>query len=252
MSVECAHLIDQALNRLKLEFDCQPEGRGASVVTPYLHPDNSLVEVFVVEEDGGLRVSDQGETLRRLKLQGADPLATTKGRFMAEQTVARLHVNLIEGRVERAVGHADAAEALLDVAAAAQALGGLIYTSRSMEPASFPQEVGSFLREHKVDFAARKPLDGQSGRVYRVGFCYSDPATGAETVLEPLSPSGQGGMTRLVDKTVRMWVDLDVNLKRVSLLNDIHLEWRSHDEALLGRFSTVARWSEKERILDAA
>lgn len=252
MPIDCAQLMNETLDRLRLDFSCETEERGVSVVTPYLHPDSSLVEVFVQEQGALLRVSDLGETLRRLRLQGADPLASPKGKFIAEQTAARLQVKIDRGCIEKVVGPSGAAEALLDVVAAAQALGGLIYTSRSMTPASFPQEVGAFLREREVSYSTREEVPGQSGRVYKVGFCFLNPETQAPVLLEPLSPPQKSAMTPLINRTVRMWVDVSSGERKVSLLNDVDFEWSAEDSAVLGRLSEIALWSQKERLLEAA
>ena len=251
MPSDCAQLVTDALNLLQVDFDCVPEGGGVSVVTPYLRSDNGMVEVFIEEQGGRFRVSDLGETFRHLKMRGSDPQATLKGRFIAEQTAARLHVTLNRGMIERMVEQGSVAEALLDVAAASQALDGLIYTSRASEPAAFPKEVGVFLNERKVEYTP-KQVKGQSGKTYRVEFFFTNRKTGAEIFLQPLSPTQPSGMTALIHKTVRMWVDLDLELRKVSLLNDLDYEWRNEDSALLGRLSHVARWSEKERLLEVA
>ena len=252
MPSDCAQLVANALDRLRIDFHCAPEGQGVSVVTPYLRSDNGQIEVFVEDWGEQIRVSDLGETLRHLKMRGADPLASAKGRFIVEQTGARLHVTLTRGRIEKVVQPAEAAEALLDVAAASQALDGLIYTSRALEPATFPQEVGAFLSEHEIKYTSHRPMEGQSGKTYRVGFHYVSPTTGAEVLLQPLSPTHQGGITPLVNKTVRMWVDLDPERRKVSLLNDLDYEWRPEDSALLARLSSVTHWSQKEDILSVA
>lgn len=248
MPSDCAQLVADALDLLRIEFLCAPEGQGVSVVTPYLRSDNGQIEVFVEDWGNQVRVSDLGETLRHLKMRGADPLASTKGRFIIEQTTARLHVTLNRGRLEKLSEPTGAGEALLDVAAASQALDGLIYTSRALEPASFPHEVGSFLSEHKVEYTPDFQIAGQSGKAYKVGFHFVSPVTGTGVLLQPLSPSQPSGATALVNKTVRMWVDLDAARPKISLLNDVDYEWRREDSVLLGRLSAVARWSEKEAI----
>lgn len=251
MSLDCTQLVEQTIQRLRVDFHCEPAGRFVSVVTPYLYPDNSLIEIFVEEtREGWVRVSDLGETFRHLKLQGADPLSSVKGRFMAAQTVERLHVTLVRGMLEKSGDSATTGELLLDVAAAAQALSGLIYTSRASEPATFPQEVRSFLEEKHVEFTARDQIEGLSGRMYRVGFHFWSPTRRRDVLLEPLSPAQEGGMNALMNRTVRMWVDVNGSRLKVSLLNDLDYEWRREDSILLERLSTVALWSQRERLLE--
>ncbi len=252
MPIDCTRLVDDALASMRLEFDCAPYGAGVSVVTPYLRSDSGLIEVFVAERDGCVRVSDEGETFRSLKLRGADPLASTRGRFIAERTAARLHVDLQQARIEKVTDAVGAASAILDVAAAAHALDGLIYTSRAVEPANFSQEVRSFLDESEREYDAGAPIEGLSGKTYRVGFRLLGAGGREAALLQPLSPARASGITPLVNRTVRMWVDLENAGRKVSLLNDVDYEWRPEDSALLKRLSIVALWSKKEQLLNVA
>ena len=135
MNVDCAKMVEAAVEQIQAGFDCEMERGRISIVTPYLYPDNGLVEVFVEEVGANeIRVSDLGETLRRLELMGADPLASAKGRFLIDQTAQRLHVSSEKGRIEKYGPTGEAASLMLDVIAASQAISGLIYTSRLSNP----------------------------------------------------------------------------------------------------------------------
>jgi len=251
MPIDCTKMVDEALSSLRLTFDCAKEGKGVSVVTPYLRSDNGHIELFIEDRGGSVRVSDLGETFRSLRLRGADPLASAKGRFIAERTAARLHVSFEQARIERVTDAAGVAGAILGVAAAAHALDGLIYTSRASDPAGFPQEVRAFLDDSGRKYDAKAPIEGMSGKTYRVEFRVLEPER-EPVLLQPLSPAQASGITPLVNRTVRMWVDLGDTEKKVSLLNDVDYEWRAEDSVLLGRLSTVALWSNREQLLKIA
>ena len=51
--MECADVIEKTLSELEGAFHCMRYDRGICVVTPYLYPDNDLIEVFVEELAGG-------------------------------------------------------------------------------------------------------------------------------------------------------------------------------------------------------
>ncbi len=251
MNLDCARIVESAVEQFQAGFDCEMEGGRISIVTPYLYPDNGLVEIFVEEvEADQIRVSDLGETLRRLELMGADPLASAKGRFLIDQTVRRLHVLSERGRIEKYGPASEAASLMLDVIAASQAISGLIYTSRAVESASFPSEVALFLKEQEIDAIPRYPVLGESGKKYKVGFrLYFESQNPLEVFLEPLSPPHENGITAQVNRTVRMWVDVNGARSKISLLNDSALEWRAEDVLLLSRLSDVQRWSNRSALL---
>lgn len=61
------------LERLSQGFSCKTDKHGRlCIVTPFAYPDDDLIEVFVEEMDDGrrIRVSDLGETARRMSIVG--------------------------------------------------------------------------------------------------------------------------------------------------------------------------------------
>lgn len=104
MKIRCEEVVEKTLSELCTSFQYMPYDRGLCIVTPYLYPDNDLIEVFIEELAGGLlRVTDLGETLRHLASRGIDVLNSPKRRFMLEQIARRLHVVLTGGRLEKEV-----------------------------------------------------------------------------------------------------------------------------------------------------
>lgn len=100
--MECSEIIEKAIKALKLGFKCVPYETRMCIITPYLYPDNDLIEIFVEEISGNkLRVTDLGETLRHLESVGLDLLASRKRKFLLEQISQRLHVDIINGKLEK-------------------------------------------------------------------------------------------------------------------------------------------------------
>ncbi|MBI2917885.1 MAG: DUF1828 domain-containing protein [Chloroflexi bacterium] len=247
--MQCEQVVERAIGELKGAFRCVPYERGLCIVTPYLYPDNDLVEVFVEELAGGrVRVTDLGETLRHLASQGVDVLDSPKRRFMLEQIAKRLHVVVAGGRLEKEGDPHEVGSVLLDVAAAAHSTAGLAYTSKAYEPAEFPEEVSAFLRQRGIDHEQRPRIKGMSGKEYRLSLRIVGVSR-PETLVEALSPSQEAAMSAVVNRVVREWVDIDGQRHKISLLNDIDFRWRPEDVSILGRWSDLHRWSEKDAFL---
>lgn len=247
--MECAEIIKRTVDNLRLGFKCIPFERRMCVVTPYLYPDNDLVEVFV-EEIGPdrVRVTDLGETLRHLESLGVDVLASSKRRFLLEQITRRIHVDIQRGKLEREGPVEDLGTLLMDVVAAAQGVADLVYTSKAYEPATFPEEVSILLSEHKLEHEKRPVVFGTTGKKYWVSLRINGKRP-RETLIEAMSPSQEAAMTTMVNRVFRMWFDIDGTRSKVSLLNDIDYSWKAEDIALLERVSAVQTWSKKEQFL---
>jgi len=249
MKMQCEEIVEKTLSELSSSFQCMPYDKGLCIITPYLYPDNDLIEVFVEELAGGrVRVTDLGETLRHLASQGIDVLNSPKRRFMLEQIVKRLHVVLTGGRLEKEGTPQEIGSVLLDVTAAAHGAAGLAYTSKAYEPAEFPEEVSAFLRDNQIDHESRPRIRGMSGREYRVSLRINGTVR-PEILVEAMSPSQEAVITAVVNRVVREWVDIDGERHKVSLLNDVDFRWRSEDVILLGKLSAVHKWSDKDAFL---
>jgi hypothetical protein len=247
--MECSHIIEKAAETLKLGFRCVEYDKRICIVTPYLYPDNDLIEVFA--EDIGenqIRITDLGETLRHLESVGLDLLASRKRQFLLEQIAKRMHVKIQRGKLQKE-GPADNVGALLiDVAAAAQAVADLIYTSKAYEPATFPEEVSIFLTEHQIEHDKRYRIVGETGKTYHVSIRI-DGHREKEFLVEALSPSQETAMTATINRVFRLWSDVNGTRKKVSLLNDVDYSWKKEDVALLEKVSIIHNWTKKERFL---
>ncbi|MCH8949573.1 MAG: DUF1828 domain-containing protein [Chloroflexi bacterium] len=237
------------MSTLKEGFSCQPLENRIRVITPFLYPDNDLIEVFVEEPSSTrIRITDLGETLRHLQVQGLDVSASPKRRHMVETIAAGTGVDVGRGELYKEGTVTDLGNLLFDVIAAARGVSDLILTSRSYEPAVFNQEVARYLRENQIKYEEKTPLTGQSGKVYKVSF----RAVRMNRYLETLSPNQSAGLQPVVNRVFRMWFDCNGQLtpeRKVSILNDIDFEWRQPEVALLGRVSTITYWSRRDDLI---
>ena len=251
MALSYAQATEILLRHLGEEFRCLTLDSRIQVITPYVYPDNDRIEVFVEEPSIGLvRVTDLGETLRHLLAQGFDLSRSSKRHEMAETVADGVGVKLVRGELLREGGVDKLGELLLDVIVSARGVSDLIYTSRTYEPATFLEEVGGFLRDSDIQFDLDCKIKGESGKLYTVNYRLLKGAT--SLYLHTLSPGNRGGIKRLVDSTVRMWVDCNGSLgkrSKFSLVNDVDYAWGAPDIAILERLSNVGHWSRRQEFV---
>ncbi|OGO50626.1 MAG: hypothetical protein A2148_00700 [Chloroflexi bacterium RBG_16_68_14] len=249
MALSCAEITQRYVATLTEGFQCQTLESRIRITTPYLYPDNDLIDVYIEElSPARIRVTDLGETLRHLQIQGFDISGTPKRRYMVDTIAAGTGVEAVRGELVKEGTTHELGELLFDVIAAARGVSDLIYTSRTYEPAVFTEEVGRFLQENGVKYETRARLTGGTGKVYTVDFRLVE----TNRYVETLSPRQVAGLQPVVNRVFRLWFDCNGQLgpkAKVSLLNDIDFAWRQPEVALLGRVSTVAYWSRRDDLL---
>jgi len=248
--VDCTEVIQRTVENLEQGFKCLKYEERLCIVTPYLYPDNDLIEVFVEAVDTRrVRVTDLGETLRHLESLGLDLYASRKRKFLLDQVSRRLHVDVHRGKLTKEGLVDEVGHFITDVAAAAHTIADLIYTSKAYEPATFPEEVSMFLNENEVEHERNYRVFGETGHRYSVSLRINGRRT-VDILVEVLSPHQETAITSTVNRALRKWFDISEKRNKVSLFNDIDFSWREEDKVLLEKVSVIHMWSNKDKFLE--
>ncbi len=248
MNMDGSEIIKQATGHLESSFRfIQSEDR-LCIITPYLYPDNDLIELCVEDiGEGKVRVTDLGETLRHLESQGLDLYSSRKRRFLLNQIIDRIHININNGRLEKSGDIQEIGALITDLAESAHTVADLIYTSKAYEPATFPEEVSNFLTDNEIEHQRNFKVSGsKTDSNYKVDI-YIERAN--PFLIDTLSPPSESAIKTLVNRTFRKWYDVNGKRRKISLLNDIDYSWRDEDITLLSEFSIIKKWSVKEHFI---
>lgn len=247
--MQCAEIVAGYLGTLEAGFACVPFERGVQIITPYVYPNNDLIELYVEDLPNNLiRVTDLGETLRNLDSQGFDVSVSPRRKFLLKTILSRTNAEFMEGRIEKVGRVEDIGNLLFDVLVAARGTADLIYTSKVYEPALFVDEVKDFLAGHEIRFVPNIRLMGQTGKTYKVDLEILRVREGP-IYMQTVSPMTQMAVKPKVDGAFRMWSDIDGERQKVTLLNDIEFEWKRPDVNILSRVSEVHLWSQRDELV---
>ena len=250
MKLDCQQAIEGYVTSLKEGFSCVTTKDRLRIITPYLYPDNDLIEIFVEElPSGQIKVTDLAETLRHLHARGFDVFESPKRKFMVETIASRIGVDIFHGQLTKAGDISQIGDLLFDIIVTARGVSDLIYTSKTFEPATFLEEVEEFLKVNQLPVEPKAKLIGMSGKSYIVHFKIT---VHPPRFLQALSPLAAAGLKPKVDATVRMWFDCNHDLTpehKVTILNDVDFEWKPYDIRILEHLSTVQYWTRKQDLL---
>jgi hypothetical protein len=249
--IDCRDLIERHARLLAEKFECRPFDSGLLVTTPYQLPDGDLVELAVEgRPEGHIRVRDLGTTMAMLLAQGFDPYASDKRRWLLDQAIRLTGVELDAGELKKDGPAETVGELLLDVAVAARGVADLIYLHRSQEPQDFESRVVTFLSDHSPRVDAGAKVRGASGREYRLT-ARVHRADLPPLLVVALSPRTAPQVKGAVDRTVRLWFDVNGEVGRgqkVSFINDAAVAWPTPDLRLLNKLCLVAGWRNRHAL----
>lgn len=231
-------------------YECR-EGDGyLTIVTPLEHPDGDYVELYLVEENGRLVLTDHAETLGILASYGFELKRSPKRAHLFNSILKATNVHLFQGalRIELG-GEADLVSGILRLSQASVQAGDLLFMMRYGAGTAFKEEVEELLVERRIAYEANHRVFGRSRQQYSVDF-YIEKKRPA--LLQTLSSGSTSYAEALISKTVRMWYDIsrtDGRFDYVSLLDDSADVWKSSHIELLSDLSKVITWGGRENLI---
>lgn len=241
-------------------FECSSAPRqGIRVRTPFLYPDGSIIDVFVLERGGRIEVTDFGEALGWLRLQSPGGRLSPKQRRLVEDVCLTLGIERFRGQLVRRVDGEDPSQAVLQVAQAALRVADLWFTMRTRTIETVADEVADWLTEKAIPFDRSVPYVGRSGKTWTVD--YQTRLARRMSLVFFLCTGSRAAARRVTEHVVAGLYDLShlkvvqPQLSFVSLFDDTEDVWQEEDFRLVQDLSAVARWSrpdEFEAMLRAA
>ena len=221
--------------------------------TPLMYPDGGVVDVFVLQRNGGLTITDFGESLGWLRMQSVSRRRSPKQHRMIGDVCQTLGLELERGQlVLRVAADAAVGASVLRIAQGAVRVSDLWFTLRTRAIQSASDEVHEWLTERRIAHERGVNRTGRSGRQWTIDF---ETRTDDRTALVFLLSTGsRGAARRITEHVVAGCVDLShlqetrQRVKLVSLFDDTQDLWRREDFHLVEQQSEVALWSAPERF----
>jgi hypothetical protein len=236
-------------------YTCSEIGAYQRIRTPYLYPDGDNIDLFCKVQSDEVVVSDLGETLRWLRMQTVSLRRSPKQKSLIQDACLTHGVEFYRGMLLARCRAGELLSAVvLRVAQAALRISDLWFTFRTGSMESITDEVADFLTEREFRFERGQKLSGRSGRGWTVDFHVW--ARQHSSLVYVLSTGSRSAARTVAEHVLAAWYDLNslkvgpAALRFVSLFDDTVDVWSSEDYRLVEELSTIARWSEPDRLAD--
>jgi len=252
-------------------FECSAAPRGAvRVRTPLTYPDGDVIEVFVLERDGGCTLTDYGDTLGWLRMQSVSGELTKIQTKLIDDICRGLGVRQASGQlVLDSVAPEELADAVFRLSQVALRVTDIQLTFRRRRIHTIADDVDNWLRAPSRGFSVQRSAK-RTGAIHTWTVDYAvslRDVTFAErtSLMFLLSP---GDPSRAWSRTEHVFVgfsDLQDSMSDIggitfiSLFDDLQGDWseKGIEESmqLVGKVSSPVRWSQRDeltRVLSSA
>lgn len=251
MTDYCDVTITQFLDNIKSEFEANKLNDECSIVTPFYYPDFAAIEIFVHQVGNRIMLSDEGETLNMLFVNGIT-LEKNKDLYREAKRIASSYGTELQNSEISVIANPNKlGEASQNILGAIQAISFLIYKRRNIEHATFDDEVEKLFISNEVNYDYNYSIHGHANN-HKVKFHVN---SNRNLLVEPVSAATIPGARSKAKLVAYKWLDIrQVNdtLRFISIVDDRNEKWStlwSDDEArnaIYTHSDEVIRWTEEQ------
>ncbi len=248
---ECQQLIDSYLDWLRKGLSVEAVGTACELTTPFLDRHNDHLQVYAVQRNGTIVLSDDGYILSDLRTSGLD-LSTQKRLEILKAIVngfgVRLEANqLVVDASQRTLGQK--VHALVQ---AMLAVNDMFVMAQPRVATFFWEDVRAFLDAHDVRYSPRIKIAGRSGYDHAIDFLIPKSRTRPERFVQAINVATKSTVGSYLFALTDTREARPEKPEAYAFLNDRdHVVGGDVTEALEEYQVKPAPWSRRDEYIDA-
>lgn len=166
---ECQQLIDSYLDWLRKGLSVEAVGKACELTTPFLDRHNDHLQVYAVQRNGTIVLSDDGYILSDLRTSGLD-LNTPKRLEVVKAILSGLGVRLEGNQLVVEASKRTLGQKVHSLVQAMLAVNDMFVMAQPRVATFFWEDVRAFLDQHDVRYSPRVKIAGRSGYDHAIDF----------------------------------------------------------------------------------
>lgn len=247
MAIDCKGLIDAYVTWLRERITAEKLNGACQITTPFLDRHNDRLQIYVVSQNGGLRLTDDGYILADLESSGC-PIDTASRKRALQTILNGFGVREVRGELCLDASEANFPAKKHALIQAMLAVNDMFLVSKARVATLFYEEVSKFLDSHDVRYSPQVEFTGKTGFVHKFDFLIPKSRKAPERLIRAINhPSRQNAMSSLF-----AWTDTkearDPKSQFIVIMNDAEQQ-PSPDlaSAFQGYGAAVIPWSARDR-----
>lgn len=189
------------------------------ITTPFLDRHNDAIQIYAKSENGGYRLTDDGNTIRDLELSGCILNTTTRQKFLS-LAINGFAVEFANGVLSVLATRDNFAYRKHDLIQCILAVNDLFYMASSTVRSLFREDVQMWLKSKEIRFLENVQFSGKSGYSHQFDFAIPSTADAPERILRAINNPNKSA----AENFIFAWLDTRDNRPSdslaIAMLND--------------------------------
>lgn len=216
------------------------------ITTPFLDRHNDYLQIYARTENGGIRLTDDGNTLRDLEISGC-ALDTPKRRSIMMTTLNGFGVEEVNGALRTLASTSNFAFRKHALLQAILAINDMFYLSSSNVKSLFKEDVEKWLEAQDIRFVPNIQFTGKSGYQHYFDFAIPASKRAPERIIRAISNPNKDAALNFI----QAWTDTQDQRPpdsiAVAILNDNTRPIAEPVVAALLQYEVLPiRWSNRQ------
>ena len=225
-------------------------GEYVEIALPFLDRHNDHIQIYLTTEDDGYVLSDYGETLDGLGMQGIE-IATPRRKRTLHSAIVGFGVCNEDGVLKVRTSRDKFGCDMNNLVQAILSVNDLHFLAKPISTGNFGVNVVRWLRENFAQFDESKKIVGKSGLGHSFHCAVTEDRKNSKQVFKAISSP----TTEAARNLVFSWIDTREqhfpDAQAIAILNDRHQEIPSRINDVLSRYEISSLlWSERNDALD--
>lgn len=250
LNANAAKLVDEYYAWLRQRTKVKDLNSAVEITTPFLDRHNDYIQIYLLNSDGGLLLSDDGYTISDLEMSGCQ-LNTPKRIEALNTTLNGFGVSLVDGELQVRANETDFPSKKHNLLQAILAVNDLFYVARTNVQNFFNEDVGLWLENNGIRYVPDATFSGKSNFNHRFDFIIPKSKYAPERIIKTINnPSKEAAMNLAF-----AWVDTSEqrkgNVEIYALLNNTEKNVEKNIiDALINYGINPAQWTDRANFVE--
>lgn len=250
LSTNATQLVENYYAWLKERTQLKNLDTAVEITTPFLDRHNDYIQIYLLNSEGGLLLSDDGYTISDLELSGCN-LNTRKRMEILHTTLNGFGVSLVDGALQVKANETNFPSKKHNLLQAILAVNDLFYVARANVQNFFSEDVSLWLDENNVRYVPDATFAGKSNFNHKFDFIIPRSKVAPERIIRAINnPSKEGAMNMAF-----AWIDTieqrKGNSQAYALLNNTDKTIDKSISDALSNYGIISvPWTERTRYIE--
>lgn len=250
LSTNATQLVENYYAWLKERTQLKNLDTAVEITTPFLDRHNDYIQIYLLNSEGGLLLSDDGYTISDLELSGCN-LNTRKRMEILHTTLNSFGVSLVDGALQVKANETNFPSQKHNLLQAILAVNDLFYVARANVQNFFSEDVSLWLDENNVRYVPDATFAGKSNFNHKFDFIIPRSKVAPERIIRAINnPSKEGAMNMAF-----AWIDTieqrKGNSQAYALLNNTDKTIDKSISDALSNYGIISvPWTERTRYIE--